>query len=467
MTCAVFHSRLVEPVFDQAKVVIGAIILIANATYLSQQYLGLNSSKAEQGDAVDYFILNAQTVIDYVRSKPEAKNLIDSSATLEAEELSDGNLNFVFRVFEAGNPTKSILIKQGVPYLRVAGESWKLSPARAGFEARALDLQHQFAPGFVPVPYWFDEIMFVNAMEDLRFHEVMRKPMVNRIRFKNLGATIGEFLAKTLFGTSDFGMEASAKKVLMTQFANTELCEITEDLIFTEPFEAVLLEGKQNRNQFDPGIKPALEKLQADLELKALVAKLKYRFMTSSQALLHGDLHTGSIMASPPNEHHHANIRVIDPEFAFFGPIGFDVGLFVANLFLNASAQHGHAPDQNSRDAYRSYLLQQYRFCWEHFELGFKAQLEHSNSISWRSKQFQDELMQGILRDTAGFAGCEMIRRSVGFAHVFDVDSIANDLRRVKVLEMNLEIGMKLIKDHQHISSFATLENIVREAIEA
>jgi 5-methylthioribose kinase len=416
---------------------------------------------------VDYFILNAQTVIEYLRSKPEARDLIDTNAKLEAEELSDGNLNFVFRVFESGNWSKSILIKQAVPYLRVAGESWKLSPTRAGFEARALALEHQFAPGFVPVPYWFDEVMFVNAMEDLRVHEVMRKPMVTRVRFKNLGTTIGDFLAKTLFGTSDFGMEAKQKKVLMTQFANTELCEITEDLIFTEPFEPVLLGGKTNRNQFDPGIKPALEKLQADLELKSIVAKLKYRFMTSSQALLHGDLHTGSIMATQPDENHNANIRVIDPEFAFFGPIGFDVGLFVANLFLNASAQHGHASDTNSRDAYRSYLLQQYRFCWEHFELGFRAQLEHSNSISWRSKLFQDELMLEILRDTTGFAGCEMIRRSVGFAHVFDVDSIQDNQKRVKVLEMNLEIGVKLIKNHQHILNFSELENIVREVIEA
>lgn len=417
---------------------------------------------------MSYNILNAQTVIEYLRSHPKAQYLLDTNANLESEELSDGNLNFVFRVFESDNPSRSILVKQAVPYLRVAGESWRLSPARAGFEARALALEHQFAPGLVPTPYWFDEIMFVNAMEDLRFHEVIRKPMVARVRFKNLGATIGDFLARTLFGTSDFGMEAKQKKVLMTQFANTELCEITEDLIFTEPFETVQLEGKINRNQFDPGVKPALEKLQSDLELKAVVAKLKHRFMTSSQALLHGDLHTGSIMASTPDEQHNADIRVIDPEFAFFGPIGFDVGLFIANLFLNAVAQHGHAPDSTSRDAYRSYLFGQYRFCWEAFELGFRLKLEtQSNSISWRSKQFQDNLMLEILRDTAGFAGCEMIRRSVGFAHVFDVDSITDDQKRAHVLEMNLEIGSKLIKTHQHISSFSDLENIVREVIEA
>ena len=75
--------------------------------------------------------------------------------------------------------------------------------------------------------------------------------------------------------------------------------------------------------------------------------------------------------------------------------------------------------------------------------------------------------MLEILRDTAGFAGCEMIRRSVGFAHVFDVDSIQDDAKRARVLEMNLEIGTKFIKTHQQISSFSDLENIVREVIEA
>lgn len=416
---------------------------------------------------MSYHILNPESVLEYVRSHPKARDVIDVHASLESAELSDGNLNFVFRVFEKDRPERSILVKQGVPYLRVAGESWPLSPARAGFEARALELQHRFAPGLVPKPYWFDEAMSVNTMEDLRHHTVMRKPMVDRVRFENLGATIGIFLARTLFGTSDFGLEAKEKKILQTRFANTELCEITEDLIFTEPFEAVLLEGKQNRNRFDPGVKTALERLQADLEVRAEVAQLKHRFMTVAQSLLHGDLHTGSIMASDPDEKGVADIRVIDPEFAFFGPIGFDVGLFVANLFLNASAQHGHAPDDDSRSAYRTYLFDQARACWAGFERGFRERFETANSVSWRSRAFQDALMLEVLRDTAGFAGCEMIRRSVGFAHVLDVDSIPDEIKRAEVLEMNLRVGAGLIRAHRTVSSFAEIEGIVRDVIRA
>ena len=36
--------------------------------------------------------------------------------------------------------------------------------------------------------------------------------------------------------------------------------------------------------------------------------------------------------------------RFIDPEFAFYGPMGFDVGALVANLFLAYFAQPGHEP---------------------------------------------------------------------------------------------------------------------------
>jgi 5-methylthioribose kinase len=414
-----------------------------------------------------YRILDSTTVMDYVRQHPKARDVLDVNAKLESAEIGDGNLNFVFRVFEKTNHARSILVKQAVPYLRVAGESWPLSSARAGFEAQALRMEYRFAPEFVPEPYWFDQAMAINAMQDLRQHQVIRKPMVNRVRFSNLGATIGRFCAATLFGTSDFGLEAKTKKALQAQFANAELCEITEDLILTEPFEPVLLEGKTNRNRFDPGVSDALEQLQDDLEVRANVARLKHRFMTCAQALLHGDLHAGSIMASNPDQHGVADIRVIDPEFAFFGPIGFDVGSFVANLFLNASAQHGHAIDLEAQSEYRRYLFGQARAFWETFEEGFRQRFKAANSVSWRGDAFQDAFMLEVLRDTAGYAGCEMIRRSVGFAHVLDVDSIADDTKRAEALQMNLQAGERLIRSHQVISGFAEIVGIVRSVIDS
>jgi len=60
-------------------------------------------------------------------------------------------------------------------------------------------------------------------------------------------------------------------------------------------------------------------------------------FLTRGEALLHGDLHTGSVMVTEVD-------NLCDrPEFAFFGPIGFDVGAILANLMLSYLAQNGHA----------------------------------------------------------------------------------------------------------------------------
>jgi 5-methylthioribose kinase len=412
-----------------------------------------------------YRILDSKSVLEYVQNYPDAQKFLDLTKPLESAELSDGNLNAVFRVYEKANPSKSILLKQGLPYLRVAGESWPLSPERAGFEARALAHEYQFAPDLVPQPYWFDETMNINAVEDLRHHQVMRKPMMAGVRYENLGVTLGRFLASTLSGSSDFMMEAKAKKQLMKQFANGELCEITEDLILTEPFEPKLLGDKQNRNRFNPLITKALAKLQSDVAVKRNVAHLKYRFMTCAQALLHGDLHTGSIMASAPDKNGQADIRVIDPEFAFFGPMGFDIGLFIANLFLNAAAQHGHAKNDETRSSYRSYLYKQARDVWTVFQRGFAEKLEVANSVSWQNKAFQEEFLLSVLRDTTGYAGCEMIRRTVGFAHVADLESIPDDNIRAEAETMALQVGQTFIKEHTLVSSYHDIETMVKQTI--
>src|ERR1700749_776738 len=53
---------------------------------------------------------------------------------------------------------------------------------------------------------------------------------------------------------------------------------------------------------------------EADSALKVAAQARKYQFLTAAQALIHGDLHTGSIMLTAHET------RVIDPEFSFIGP---------------------------------------------------------------------------------------------------------------------------------------------------
>ncbi|KAL2521173.1 Methylthioribose kinase-like [Forsythia ovata] len=63
------------------------------------------------------------------------------------------------------------------------------------------------------------------------------------------------------------------------------------------------------------------------------------RFCEKAQALLHGDLHTGCVMVTGEST------QVIDLEFGFYGPMGFDIGAFIGNSILAYFAQNGHAAD--------------------------------------------------------------------------------------------------------------------------
>ena len=48
--------------------------------------------------------------------------------------------------------------------------------------------------------------------------------------------------------------------------------------------------------------------------------------------------------------------------------------------------------------------------------------------------------------DVVGFAGCELIRRTIGLAHVADLDEIANKETRIQAKKQALSLGRELIK---------------------
>ncbi|MBG0765638.1 MAG: phosphotransferase, partial [Tissierellales bacterium] len=118
-------------------------------------------------------------------------------------------------------------------------------------------------------------------------------------------------------------MNQMKKKKMVKNFINPELCDISERLVFTDPYKDI------PENSFHKINKPFIENnLYKNKELHLEVEKLKNEFMTNSQSLIHGDLHTGSIFVKDDR------IKVIDSEFAFYGPIGYDVGNIIGNLFL-------------------------------------------------------------------------------------------------------------------------------------
>ncbi len=82
----------------------------------------------------------------------------------------------------------------------------------------------------------FDEDRHVVALEDLSDHRVWRGLLNEGARTDGVAADLGRYVAKVAFGTSVFGLGNYRHKAALAASINPELCEITEDLVFTEPY---------------------------------------------------------------------------------------------------------------------------------------------------------------------------------------------------------------------------------------
>ncbi len=413
---------------------------------------------------MSYSALNEHTVLDYVRNRPTLAAIFSDVTSLSAVEVGDGNLNQVYIIQNQKQPDEAAVLKQALPYLRVAGDSWPLTRERMRFETEALRLYNQLTPGLVPKVYDFDPEMSLVVMEYLGKHEVMRKPLVARKRFPHFADHISTFLANTLFHTSDLYRNGIDKKALQATFINPHLCKIQEDFVFTNPY----MESPENH--WNPVIDTEVQGVRANTLLKLAIADVKEGYMTHGQALIHSDLHTGSIMVNEDET------RVIDPEFAFVGPMGFDIGALVANLVLNYASHYAHTRDANERQAFQAYLLELIETIWLEFVRKFEALWIENNQGDlvpnnyWKYsdgdagfKAFRDHYILNLLSDTAGYGGCECLRRMMGIVTVWDISSIQNPEERAVAERFIIRVGSRWVMERNSFNCISDLIGIIQE----
>src|SRR6266403_79756 len=251
---------------------------------MTSQERSLGASRQDE-----YRILRDADLRDYFAQLPAVASQLGGLPTdWSINEVGDGNLNLVFIV---RGTRCGIAVKQALPYVRLVGESWPLPLSRSHYEYLALTHQARLAPGLVPAVLHHDEALALVAMELLEPHMIMRKGLISGTLYPRFVDDITTFMARTLFFTSDLACPAAEKKEGIAAFAgNHALCKITEDLIFTDPYR----EAEQNR-WTSPYLDTLAAGLRDDMELHIAVSRLKLKFMASPEALLHGDLHTGSI----------------------------------------------------------------------------------------------------------------------------------------------------------------------------
>lgn len=159
---------------------------------------------------------------------------------LQCVEVGDGNLNLVFIVTNTENK-KQIIVKQALPYVRCVGESWPLTLERAYFEYKALTAEKESCPEFVPTVYYFSKANGLMVMEFIPPPNIiLRKGLIQGIRYPTMATDMGTFCAKTLFKTSGFKLsETELRKQVEFWTTNSEMCGLTEQVVFTEPYITV------------------------------------------------------------------------------------------------------------------------------------------------------------------------------------------------------------------------------------
>ena len=311
--------------------------------------------------------------------------------------------------------------------------------------------------------YYTDRNMALIVMEYLHPHIVLRKGLVKGIRYPLAASAIAKFMANTLFNTSVLAGSAAEHKQRIALFApNTALCKITEDLVFTDPYRVASL-NRWTRPFLD-AIKAQFEN---DVPLKLAVQHKKWQFLTQAEALIHGDLHAGSSMVTQ------TDTRIIDPEFAFVGPMAFDVGAVIGNFLLAYFAHRGQLTRSVDGD-YPNWLLSQIEAIWQQFEDRFVAcwksqqagdvyaqDLFDATSAQHLFEQQRKSFMLNLFQESLQFAGCKMIRRILGLAHIEDMESIVDPQIRARCETLALHFGRELVL---HGKTYTTIQEVTAAA---
>ncbi len=302
-------------------------------------------------------------------------------------------------------------------------------------------------------------------MAYLKPHIILRKGLIRGTVYPKLADHMATFMAETLFATSDLGQPAADKKKHMALFCdNTELCRITEDLVFTDPWRVA-----EGNRWTSPQLDVTAASVRADGPWKRAAQEYKLKFLGETQALIHGDLHSGSIMVTDSETY------AIDPEFAFYGPMGFDIGALLGNLYLAFFAQSGHEAKAGARDDYRDWILATAEEVWTLFDRRFRAlwNTRHAGETFAPGlfaegagpaalKGAQDAYMRRLFVDSLGFAGCKMTRRILGLAHVEDLESIAHADLRAECEKRALKLARAFMVEGQGFADIRAASDAAR-----
>jgi 5-methylthioribose kinase len=243
------------------------------------------------------------------------KNWLNSTeAILKIEKPGEGNMNFTLRVI---TDERSFIIKQSREYVekypQVAAPTERVLREAEFYEITQNVVQLNL---MMPNLIGLDEDNSVMLMDDLGagtdFSYLYKEGEV--IQLEDL-LTIIYFIVKL---HSSINSNNTIKKI-----TNKKMRQLNHEHIFRYPY---LEDNGINLDEILPGLQQEAIILKQDETLKNEVLKLGKLYLQEGNTLLHGDYFPGSWLKTE------SGLRIIDPEFCFFGFPEFEIGVTIAHL---------------------------------------------------------------------------------------------------------------------------------------
>ncbi|MDW3196484.1 MAG: phosphotransferase [Cytophagales bacterium] len=239
-------------------------------------------------------------------------------AVIRIEKPGEGNMN---RVLRAITSTGSIILKQATEFV----VKYPDIPAPIS----RIDVEQQFYQLAAVIPaiqnrqptiMGFDGDNHVLAMEDLG--------SASDFTFLYQSGKVLTDDQATLIGNSLQALHGHEfPDDTVNHFPkNYELRKLNHQHIFELPF---MTENSFDLDGFTPGLQEVSLKHKSDEGLKTAASNLGEVYLGNGTNLLHGDYYPGSWLNTDKG------FQLIDPEFSFFGPPEFDLGVLLAHLKLS------------------------------------------------------------------------------------------------------------------------------------
>jgi 5-methylthioribose kinase len=396
-------------------------------------------------------LLSPEQAIEYVKTKTDvftpSENL--HAYVLAGDSMSvDGLANQVLRV-ESKDRDFSVIVKQVLPFVRILKESGVHMPLdlnRMKADVLYMKVVEQLSPDTSIHVHSHDRENNILVMEDLRHMKILRYELIRGNKFPEFPGKMGAFLGRIAFLTSKYNLSHWEKDSFDQFFSDNYDDGIWKELVFDS------LNWEINQRQANPLIEKELLEMSRKREIYFASRDLKAAFFNQHQSLIHTDLQSSNVFVAKDE------MKIIDSEYARYGPSAYDLGQIMASLLLNYGSLIGHREwSVEKHYDFQAYLLESLKGIYQAFEDTYFTLWDQKSSKDAGEKDRRRRL---IFRQTLGFMACASMQRIYEDVPCLDFLRIESQKERAVGQRFIIEIAQRLVLKRYDLEN---MDQVIKE----